>query len=93
VLGELRAGVDGLTFTSPSTVRGFLKGGPQWRRCAESAIVATLGPATSAAAREEGLEVYEADEKTMVALVEALVRGLSMRADDARRRDSGESRT
>jgi len=81
---ELRDGIDGLTFTSPSTVRGFLDGGPEWRRWAESSIVATLGPTTTAAAREEGLVVHEASEKTMVALVDALEHGLARRAAEER---------
>jgi porphobilinogen synthase len=63
-LDELRRGFDAITFTSPSTVYGFSEVGPEWRRLAEGAIVATIGPTTTAAAREAGLSVHEAEEKS-----------------------------
>ncbi|HSH76654.1 MAG TPA: uroporphyrinogen-III synthase [Longimicrobiales bacterium] len=72
-LAELRRGVEALTFTSPSTVTGFLAVGPEWRELAEGAIVACLGPTTAGAARRAGLEVHaEAGERTMPGLVAAL---------------------
>jgi uroporphyrinogen-III synthase len=74
---ELRAldrPVDAVTFTSPSTVRGFLEaGGPAARRLAGRAAVACIGPTTTAAARAAGLTVaVEPARHTADALVEAL---------------------
>jgi len=72
-LEELRLGVDGITFTSPSTVRGFLGIGPEWRDLLDGVVVASLGPATTAVAREEGIEIDgEAAERSMAGLVETL---------------------
>lgn len=72
VLERLRAGeADAVTFTSPSTVRGFL-------RLTEGIdpsdlVVAAIGPVASRAAREEGLRVdVEPVEYTAPALVAAL---------------------
>jgi uroporphyrinogen-III synthase len=79
-LEELRRGVDGITFTSPSTVQGFLALGPEWRRLAGDAVVASLGATTTAAAREAGLVVEEAAEKTMNGLLGALASGFARRA-------------
>jgi uroporphyrinogen III methyltransferase/synthase len=77
-LEELRRGVDAITFTSPSTVTGFVGLGPEWRKIAEGVIVASIGPTTSAAARACGLEVHaEASERTMGALVDAVARGFA----------------
>ena len=83
-LDELRLGVDGITFTSPSTVHGFVSLGPEWRRLLAGAIVATLGPTTTGAAREAGLVVEEASEKSVTGLVEALARGLARRSAEIR---------
>jgi uroporphyrinogen III methyltransferase/synthase len=70
---ELMRGVDAVTFTSPSTVRGFLEVGPEWRHLLRGALVATIGPATSAAARAAGIDVAaEALVHTSEGLVEAL---------------------
>ena len=80
VLDELRLGIDGITFTSPSTVYGFMALGPEWRRLLSGAIVATLGPTTTGAASEAGLAVVEATEKSIAGLVEALARGFARRA-------------
>jgi uroporphyrinogen-III synthase len=93
-LEELKSGVDGITFTSPSTVHGFLALGAEWRLAVADAIVASLGPTTTAAAREAGLVVYEAMEKTMSGLVEALAKGFAARAEGPRepRREEGTSR-
>ena len=69
-------GADWLTFTASSTVRAFmgllgdgersaLRGGPR---------VISIGPVTSATAREEGLEVHsEAREHTIPGLIDALL--------------------
>jgi uroporphyrinogen-III synthase len=76
-LAALQAGVDWITFTSPSTVRNFigivrshhmdpfhLAGEPK---------VACLGPITEQAAREEGFEVaLVAEKSTADGLIEAL---------------------
>jgi len=79
VLEQLREGVDGIAFTSPSTLRGFLDGGTEWRSLAEQAIVATLGPTTTKAAQAAGLVAHEAEEKTMKGLVDVLADGLRQR--------------
>jgi uroporphyrinogen III methyltransferase/synthase len=72
-LVELRRGADALTFTSPSTVEGFVALGAEWRSLARRAIVATIGPTTTAAALSRGLGVHaEARDRTMGALVDAL---------------------
>ncbi|MGE0159591.1 MAG: uroporphyrinogen-III synthase [Gemmatimonadales bacterium] len=72
-LMELRKGADALTFTSPSTVEGFVALGPEWRSLARRAVVATIGPTTTTAALSLGLGVHaEARERSMAALVEAL---------------------
>jgi uroporphyrinogen III methyltransferase/synthase len=79
-LRELRLGVQGITFTSPSTLRGFIAIGPEWRSLLQGVIVATLGPATSEVAAREGLEVdVEASERSMKGLVEALERAFAAR--------------
>ena len=54
---ELKRGVDVLTFTSPSTVRGFLELGPDWRDVTVGVMIATIGPLTSSAVRDMGVEV------------------------------------
>jgi uroporphyrinogen III methyltransferase / synthase len=72
-LTELRNGVDALTFTSPSTVEGFVALGPEWRSLARRAVVATIGPTTTAAALRLGVGVHaEARERSMSSLVDAL---------------------
>ena len=62
VVAGLRAGtIDALTFTSPSTVRGFLRllaaAGGDFRELARRPLVACIGPVTAAAARDAGLPV------------------------------------
>jgi len=67
---EAAAAADYVTFTSASTVRSFLAaaGAPTGPR------IASIGPATSAALREAGLEpAFEADPHTPDGLVAALV--------------------
>jgi uroporphyrinogen-III synthase len=72
-LEELRLGTDVITFTSPSTVEGFVSLGPEWRSLARHAIVVTIGPTTTAAALELGFGVHaEAHERSMSALVDAI---------------------
>ena len=76
-LARLRAGaVDAITFTSSSTVDNFCDalGGPLGE---PQPVVVSIGPVTSATARERGLRVdAEADPHTIDGLVEALVREL-----------------
>lgn len=63
-------GVDAVTFTSSSTVRGFLDRGP----VPEGAKIICIGPITAATARECGLDVTEvAEEYTEDGLIAALV--------------------
>ena len=70
-------GVTWLTFTSPSTVRGFVA----HHMLPRGARVACLGEVTAAAAREAGLAVDAvASNATMASLVEAMTR-----AGDAQR--------
>lgn len=72
VLGRLRAGeADVVTFTSPSTVRGFLRLAGGMLR--PMPIVACIGPVAAAAARANGLDVaVESAEHTVCGLVRAL---------------------
>jgi len=80
-LEELKIGVDAVTFTSPSTVAGFVSLGPDWRGLIRRAVVATIGPTTTAAAMSLGVGVHaEAKERTTTALVEAVSIALSMGA-------------
>jgi uroporphyrinogen-III synthase len=65
--------VDAVTFTSASTVRGFLEGGP----VPPGAAVVCIGPVTARTAREHGLNVTEvAGDYTEDGLVAALIRVL-----------------
>jgi uroporphyrinogen III methyltransferase/synthase len=67
--------IDAITFTSSSTVTNFCDlVGPTPRH----PFVVSIGPVTSATARERGLDVdVEADPHTIAGVVDALVRGLS----------------
>lgn len=79
-LVEQARAADVITFTSASTVRGYVAAtGPD----AVPAVVASIGPITSDAARELGLVVdVEADEHTIPGLVAALVaHARSLRSD------------
>ena len=88
--GALRAllddgAVDAITFTSSSTVRGFLEGLAQLGRPAEECLrgiaLAAIGPITASTLRENGLEpAVVAGEYTMPGLVEALARYFAGRA-------------
>ena len=73
-LEALDEGVDAITFTSPSTVRGLVEAlGVTRARVIEEAVVASVGPVTSEAARALGVRVdVEARESTSRGLVEAL---------------------
>ena len=76
-LGALRAGIDVVTFASPSSVKGFFgvlcKNGLDIHRLPGNPLIACIGPVTSAAAREVGLPVnVEAREHTITGLVAAL---------------------
>lgn len=68
--------IDAVTFTSPSTVRGFLDaGGEVAERLLRTAVIACIGPVTAEAVRGMGLAVQvQPSEHTAVALVEALER-------------------
>lgn len=78
-LEELRIGVHAVTFTSPSTVAGFVSMGPDWRGLIRRAVVATIGPTTTAAAMASGIGVHaEARERTAPAWVEAVSSALTM---------------
>ena len=60
-----------MTFTSSSTVTRFLAA----TQVPDGARVVSIGPVTSATAREHGLEVHvEAERHDIDGLVEALVR-------------------
>ncbi len=81
-LAELRKGVDAITFTSPSTLTGFMGLGPEWQELLRAVIVASIGPTTTAAARASGLEVHaEARERTMGALIDALASAIGARKE------------
>lgn len=78
-LEELRIGVDAITFTSPSTVAGFLALGPDWRGLIRRAVVATIGPTTTAAAMASGVGVHaEARDRSMGALIDAVASALAL---------------
>ena len=69
--------VDAITFTSSSTVHGFLEGIRQLDRPAQDSLrgiaLAAIGPITASALRENGLEpAVSAGEYTMPGLVAAL---------------------
>jgi uroporphyrinogen-III synthase len=67
-----RGEIDVVTFTSSSTVRSFLES--VGLDAAKRAGMASIGPVTSATAREMGLSVdVEAEESTIPALVQAVV--------------------
>jgi len=74
-LDELGQGVDVVTFTSSSTVHGFVSAlGAGGRSLTDSAIVATIGPITTATAISLGMSVeVEATESTTDGLIQALV--------------------
>jgi uroporphyrinogen III methyltransferase / synthase len=79
LLAEARAGrLDAVTFTSPSTVREFVRlGGPNVPRLLGGALVACIGPVTADAARAAGLDVGAvAASYTLAGLVAAVCAAL-----------------
>ena len=94
--------VDAVTFTSASTVRGYLKAaGPILRHPAMAAPghrpkVVCIGPVTAAEARSAGLRVHGvADPHTIKGLVAAVERVLAGRSRGVRKKDgpAGSSRS
>jgi uroporphyrinogen-III synthase len=75
-LGELRTGVDVITFTSASAVRGFADVlTPSERAAVGQALITCIGPVTAMAARGAGFSVdITADEYTTNGMVQALLR-------------------
>lgn len=78
------AGMDAVTFTSPSTFRNFLavleRAGLNPANALDGVVTASIGPVTSDAMRAAGFEpVVEADPSTVPALVEALASCLTQR--------------
>jgi uroporphyrinogen-III synthase len=68
--------VDAVTFTSSSTVRGFLAGGP----LPDGALVVCIGPITAHTAREHGLDVAAvAEHYTEDGLIAALTAAFARR--------------
>jgi uroporphyrinogen-III synthase len=81
-LAALEAGVDAVTFTSPSTFANFVALlGDRAGRLLSGVAVASIGPVTSAAIRGSGFPVHvEPAEHTMAALVDALETFFASRA-------------
>jgi uroporphyrinogen III methyltransferase/synthase len=76
----LAAGVDAVTFTSPSTVHGFVAQVPESDRARllSGVVLAAIGPITQAALAEHGLRAgVVAPEYTIPALAAALTRHLA----------------
>jgi uroporphyrinogen III methyltransferase/synthase len=72
--------IDVLTFTAPSAVECYAEAAVPGADC----VIAVIGPATAAAARERGLPVHvEPDRPIISALVDALVRFHDDRASGA----------
>ena len=72
-IAEAAAATDVWTFTSASTVRGFVANVPDAARLARTKLVACIGPVTAAAAREEGfVPDVVAAEYTVDGLLDAL---------------------
>ncbi len=73
---EILAGaIDAITFTSSSTVRGFVESVGRPVAASGRFAAAVIGPVTAGTARELGIAVaVEAAEYTVAGLVEALVR-------------------
>ncbi len=81
VIERLRAGVDAVTFTSPSTVRNFLtlvrSAGLDPETLLAESVLASIGPVTTDALVAAGLRAdVEADPSTIPALVDALAKRL-----------------
>lgn len=68
---------DVITFTSGSTVTGFLEilGKKRAKKLADQAVVASIGPMTTRIAAEEGITVtVEAEEHSVAGLVDAILK-------------------
>lgn len=91
--GEIEAGkIDMLTFASPSALDSFVKaaGEERARKWMKSARVASIGPATTAAAREWGVAPdMEAEESTIPGMTRAIVSFYRNSARRERRAGSG----
>lgn len=75
IAGHIEAGrVDAITFTSPSTVKGFMEIWGDASPLPKEIKIACLGPVTGAAARKAGLRV---DIMQDVFTIEALVEGMA----------------
>jgi uroporphyrinogen III methyltransferase/synthase len=81
IVTEIQAGaVHAVTFTSSSTVRNFVEsvGSDRGADLLRGVCVASIGPITSATARDLGIEPdVEAAEHTIPGLVEALTRWMA----------------
>lgn len=88
----VRSGVDAITFTSPSAVRSFAAGfGGTGLSILSDSAVATIGPTTSATARDLDVLVHvEATEHTMDGLVEALERHFAAQTGEHGAREAGD---
>ena len=76
-MDTLRAGVDIITFASPSSVKGFMdvlvEHGLDLSNLPGNPLIACIGPVTASAVRDAGLSVgVESKEHTMIGLVAAL---------------------
>ncbi|MGD1066278.1 MAG: uroporphyrinogen-III C-methyltransferase [Vulcanimicrobiaceae bacterium] len=72
-LAEKAEGADVVTFTSSSTVKGFLDNVPHGARLLVTKTIACIGPITAQTAREAGIRVdVVADEFTVDGLLRAL---------------------
>ncbi len=79
---EAARSADYLTFTSSSTVRNFAEALD--RRLPERARVVSIGPVTSEAARQAGLEVaVEAERHDIEGLIEALLADAASRGEES----------
>jgi uroporphyrinogen III methyltransferase/synthase len=81
-LTALRAGVDAVTFTSPSTVHNFVSlVGPDSPKLLARSVVACIGPVTAAAVTDLGLaQPIQAHHSTSQGLIEILEAHFARRA-------------
>ena len=81
-LTALRAGVDAVTFTSPSTVHNFVSlVGPDSAKLLHRSVVACIGPVTAAAVTDLGLaQPLQAHHSTSEGLIEILEAHFARRA-------------
>jgi len=72
----IKGKIDVITFTSPSTVQGFMKilEGLDWHQLLKHSVIACIGPITKQAAEREGLQVQICPENyTIDDMIEAIV--------------------